>query len=68
MKRYILVVRDELYPLRRKTDEGLKMLDCYYQSPIFESDGSLTDLDKKIDYFQPDFSHFIHWTAEIIAV
>ena len=68
MNQYILVVRDTIYSPTIKTDDGRLALCCYYQSPIFESDGSLTDFDKKIDYFHSDFSHFINWTSEIVAV
>ena len=68
MKQYILIVRDEIHFPRTKTDEALQAIDGYYQSPVFEADGTLSAFDQAIDCFQPNFSHFRNWTGEIMAV
>ena len=68
MKSYILIVRDGIHLSRIKTDAALQTVDCYYQSPVFEADGTLAAFDQAIDYFQPNFSHFVDWCAEIVAV
>lgn len=67
-KQYFLVVRDEIATSKVKTDETLKALDCYYQSPEFLSDRTQESLNAVIEKYQQDFKHFINWTAELVEV
>ena len=68
LKKYILVVRDNISTPKPKTDETLKTLDCYYQSSEFTSDGTQEHLNAAIDEHQHNFKHFIDWTAELVEV
>ena len=68
LKKYVLVIRDEISTSKPKTDETLKMLDCYYESPIFNAEGTQEDLNAAIEKYQQDFKHFKNWSAELVEV
>ena len=65
-KSYILVVRDKISTSKANTDETLKNLNCYYESPVFYAEGTQEDLDAAIDRYQQDFKHFKSWNAELV--
>ena len=67
-KQYVLVVHDEILTNRPLTDEVLKNLDCYYESPIFYAEGTWQSFDKALDRFYHHFKLFIGWPAELIEV
>ena len=67
-RKYALVVRDEIYTSRPKTDETLKRLDCYYESPVFSANGTEKDLNAAIEKYRSEFARFIDWTAELVEV
>lgn len=66
LKQYILVVCDEIVTFEHKTNEALKVLDCYYESPVFISDGTWQSIDKAIDIFYDNFKDFINWSAKLV--
>lgn len=68
LKKYVLIVRDRIILRKLCTDEALACLDCYYKSPAFLWDGTLSSLDTIIDRFQEHFSHFYDWTADVVDV
>ena len=51
-KQYILVVRDTISTIKPNTDETLKVLDCYYESPTFYAEGTQEELNATIDKYQ----------------
>ena len=61
-----LIVRDRICMSRQQTDDDLKTMNCFYESPVFSWDGSLSSLDTIIDVLQKDFNHFIDWTATVV--
>ena len=67
-KKYILVVRDKIHTNKPNTDGTLKTLDCYYESPVFNAEGTQEDLNAAINKYQQEFKHFINWSAELIEV
>ena len=67
-KQYVLVVHDEILTNRPLTDEVLKNLDCYYESPVFFSNETWQSMDKAIDKFYHHFKHFIKWSAKLVEV
>lgn len=67
-KQYILVVRDTIFTSKPNTDETLKVLDCYYKSPVFYAEGTQEDLNSAIYKYQINFENFKNWTAELVEV
>lgn len=67
-RKYILVVRDAISTRKACTDNDLKCLDCYYESPEFLWDGTFASLNALIDRFYENFRHFRSWRAELVAV
>ena len=67
-KECILIVRNNICIPRPHTDNDLKYLDSFYQSPIFLWDSSFTSLDAIINDYQVNFSHFLDWSATVIPV
>lgn len=67
-KQYILIVRNKISTSKPKTDETLKQLNSYYQSPIFTVENNLTALDSAIEKYHEHFKHFIDWNAELVEV
>ena len=68
MKKYVLIVRDNISTTSPQTDETLNILDCYYKSPEFLSDGTQDSLNAAIDKYQSNFNHFKKWSAELVEV
>lgn len=68
MKLCFFIVRDKISLGRPVTDNDLRALDCYYESPVFSWDGSLKSLQASLEYFEPKFSHFFDWCAELVVV
>ena len=68
MQKYMLVVRDKIILPRPCTDEDLKCLDCYYESPVFSANGSISSFQDAIERYYTHFKHFFDWTAELVAV
>jgi hypothetical protein len=68
LKKYIMIVRDEIRMPSPRNDEILETFGCYYKSPVFLADGSLASFDREIDKLYERFRHFLKWTAEIIEV
>ncbi len=66
MKMCHFIIRDKISLGRPCTDDDLKALDCYYESPVFPWDGSSTSLDNIFDNISPHFRHFIDLSAELI--
>lgn len=63
---FCLIVRDRISLPKQQTDDDLKCMNCYYVSPVFSWNGSLSSLDAILDSFQKDFRHFFDWTATVI--
>ena len=68
IKQYILIVRDKIITPKPNTDETLKQLNCYYQSPVFTAEENLTTIDFAIEKYHEHFKHFIDWSAELVEV
>lgn len=68
LKKYVVVVREKIGTIKPDTDEMLRNLDCYYESPIFYAEGTWQSLDKALDRFYHHFKHFIRWSAELVEV
>ena len=68
LKKYVIVVRDEIITNKPSTDETFRTLDCYYESPIFYAEGTWQSLDKALDQFYHYFKHFISWSAQLVEV
>lgn len=68
MKLYYFIVRDKISLWRPVTDNDLKALDCYYESPVFSWDGSLKSLQAILKDLEPNFSNFFDWCAELVVV
>lgn len=49
LKNYTLVVCDEISTNKPITDETLKALDCYFESPVFEAEGTEDDFNIAIE-------------------
>lgn len=67
-KQYKLIVRNNICIPRPHTDDDLKCLDSFYQSPVFLWDGSFASLDVLINDYQVNFSHFLDWSANVVPV
>ena len=67
-KKYVLVVRDKIITPKPNTDETLKRLDCYYQSPEFTLDVNSASVEEIIEKYRHHFSHFRDWSAELVEV
>lgn len=68
LKNYTLVVRDEISTNKPITDETLKALDCYFESPVFEAEGTEEELNIAIEKYKQNFEHFKNWSAELVSV
>lgn len=68
MQKYMLIVRDKIITPHPCADEDLKRLDCYYESPIFFSDGTIASFQAAIERYYKHFKHFFDWSAELVAV
>jgi hypothetical protein len=64
--KYILIVRDEISTNKPITDETLKALDCYFESPVFDAEGTENDLNIAIEKYKRNFEHFKNWSAELV--
>ena len=40
MKRYYIIVRSQINMGRAVTDQDLKIMGCYYESPVFQADSN----------------------------
>jgi hypothetical protein len=71
MKNYIVIVRDFNPCCNQPSDEHLKALDMYYESPVVALDWE-SDRDKAMDEFDEKygnhFSHFLHHNYQLIPV
>lgn len=45
MERYYLIVRCAIHMGRTVTDEDLKIMNCYYETPIFYADTNLENVE-----------------------
>ena len=66
MKICRFIIRDKIVLGRPCTDDDLKALDCYYESPMFYWDGSTKSLQAILDNLSPHFSRFIDLNIELI--
>ena len=62
------IVRDKISLGRPVTDNDLKALDCYYESPVFYWDDSPESLQAILKDLEPTFSHFFDWSSELVVV
>ena len=67
-KKYIIIARDKICTPNPDTDDTLRALDCYYQSPVFLSDGTEKSLEAALDKYQAYFEHFKYPTIEFVEV
>lgn len=67
-KKYVLIVRDNIYTSKPRTDETLKTLNCYYESPMFYAEGTREDLNNAIDKYRQNFKDFKNWNAELVEL
>ncbi len=68
MKQCYFIIRDKISLGRLVTDNDLKALDCYYESPVFSWDGSSKSLHNILNYLETHFSLFIEPHIELIIL
>ena len=68
LKKYILVARNKICTSKPQTDETLKTLDCYYESPMFYAEVTREDLNNSIDKYRQNFKDFKNWNAELVEL
>ena len=68
VQNYILVVRDKICLFHSASDEMLKAYGCYYKSPEFSWDGTLTSADAIIDKYREQFGHMVNWSLTLVSV
>ena len=68
MQKYVMIVRDKIYLSNPVTDMILKAYGCYYKSPTFLWDGSLSSANAIIDKYRERFGHMYDWSATFIPV
>lgn len=72
MNRYKLIVRGKIIMPWKPTDDDLKIMDCFYESPAFcvDAKSNVCDiLDLACDRYSADFQHIrIPDTFELVPV
>lgn len=66
MKLCYFIVRDKISLGRPVTDNDLKALECYYESPVFSWDGSSKSLHNILDNLESVLNRFVYWEAELV--
>ena len=72
MNRHKLIVRGKIIMPQKPTDDDLKIMDCFYESPAFcvDAKSNVCDiLDLACDRYSADFQHIrIPDTFELVPV